>query len=707
MDKVGIELQLKQNVEMQLKTMLPLLERMNKHTQELEKQLQQAKGVKAINQQLQIMTNHLKAVGQANRNLVSIVHQLNQVGNQAARASQKVGLLHRAFRGVLGAPMALAGMLGTFGSIYTVGNMFSKGMDFEQQVKSLQLAGLNPQQLKAAQETAKRTAADTRYITTPTEILESIRIGTAITRRPDEAIKMAPLSAMFNRAMRQIHAPGADEHNLSEFAYKMAEQLGVRDETRMKTLMDDLTKAEIAFAGQLDMQKLTQQLAMTRTAKYGADVLPLLIQLGHIITEVGTSGGGTAGARAGMQIQALSRILAQGTMTQAVATRFGQLGLIGGYDQALAAKQKSGHTVLIDTMTGERVLKSGSGSTTPPHLTKAEIGQLIVTGLVGRDLAIKDTPAWVDKYLVPAINKAEHVDLYSLARGGQDDRTKAVGVLTKWLAGTQLNAQDLLTQLILQRQIFTGQLTAAQQAPGMDKVMQQQMSMRNNLEQLQKAWDTFSITLTTNDQVVKMVNLTFKTLTGLLTDLSKSIGPMMDFIHEITNPGQTIHNLGSVAQPLSAIGSLAANNINQQIHHQATRLWHQGLAAGRSAGLVPAPGMLKMITQGAKFLIPAPPPMAHGAPVMMPQDFTQWPLQRQQQWMFSHPPDMTLPKVSNDAVHVTVNHTTMLDGKKIAEHTSHHVEKRQMKAAQRMSLATSGAGGSHTPSSYNAGGNQD
>src|SRR5580658_4463081 len=98
MDKVGIELQLKQNVEMQLKTMLPLLERMNKHTQELEKQLQQAKGVKAINQQLQIMTNHLKAVGQANRNLVSIVHQLNQVGNQAARASQKVGLLHRAFR---------------------------------------------------------------------------------------------------------------------------------------------------------------------------------------------------------------------------------------------------------------------------------------------------------------------------------------------------------------------------------------------------------------------------------------------------------------------------------------------------------------------------------------------------------------------------------------------------------------------------------
>lgn len=342
MDKVGIELQLKQNVEAQLKTMLPLLERMTKQTEQLERQLQQAKGVKEINRHLDVMTKHLKAINTANSGLINTVRALDRVGNHAAASAQKVGLLQRALGGMRGLAGGALGFLGAGVGMWTVGNMFSKGMDFEQQVKSLQLAGLNPGQIASARQTAMSTAANSQYITTPTEVLENIRIGTAITRNPDEAIRMAPLAAQFNRAMRQIHAPHADESNLSELALKMGEQLGIRDEKRMKELMDDLTKAQIAFAGQLDMQKLTQQLSMTRTAKYGADLLPLLIQLGHVITEVGATGGGSAGARAGVQIQALSRILTQGVMTQSVASRFGQLGLINGYDAALAAKGKTG-----------------------------------------------------------------------------------------------------------------------------------------------------------------------------------------------------------------------------------------------------------------------------------------------------------------------------------------------------------------------------
>lgn len=735
MDRVGIELSLKQNVEVQLKTMLPLLERMTKHTEQLERQLMQAKGVREINRHLDVMTKHLKAVDMANRGLVNTVRALDRVGTSAAASAHKVGLLNRAMGGMKGFVGGGLGLLGGIGSIYTVGSMFSKGMDFEQQVKSLQLAGLSPSQIAAARQTAMATAANSKFITTPTEVLENIRIGTAITRNPDEAIHMAPLAAQFNRSMRQIHAPNADDSNLAELALKMGEQLGIRDEKRMKTLMDDLTKTEIAFAGQLDMQKLTQQLSMTRTAKYGADTLPLLVQLGHVITEVGSSGGGSAGARAGVQIQALNRILTQGVMTQAVASRFGQLGLINGYDEALAAKGKSGHRILIDNSTGQHVLTTRGGSGSPAHLTKGELGNLVVTGLAGRELAIKDTPEWVKQYLIPAINKAENIDLIKLSQGNQSDRTKAVGALTKWLSGMQVNAADFATQLILQRPTFAGQMAAANAAPGMDAVMQQQMSMRNNLNQLTKAWDTFSTVLTSNEHVVDLVNATFKTLTQILSDLTKGIGPTMDFFNALAHPGAALKPAGQV---LSVAGPMVGQSIFNNIGHGAQNVVSNIIAAAQHYGLDPAValatamhesglnphaigdkgtsfglfqlhkgGELGKMTAGQAF-----DPMTNAMRAL--SEFARHPgLTGGQLAATSQRPlnptqyakavDALIPKAKEIIIHNNI----MLDGKKIGEHTSKHVTKALVKSAHTMHRAGSSAGGSYTTGPQNSGGNAD
>ena len=696
MDKIGVELQLKQNLDAQLKIVLPLLEKMNKQTAQLEQQLYQAKGTKEINRQLGHMVKQLNSVGAANRSLVNTIHALDRVGDHAARSAHKVGLLGRAMRGIAGAPMALAGMMGSFASVYAVGDMFKHGMDFDQKMVALKSAGFSPKNLDLARKTAKETAAMPGMMTTPTEVADSMRIGYAITRSQDEAIRMAPLGAQFNRSMRQLNAPHANERDQSEFAFKMAEQLGVRTESGMKSLMDDLTKVQTSFVGQVDLAKLTTQMALTRTGKYGADTLPLLTQLSHVLTEAGSGSGG--GARAGMMYQAVQRAFHQGVMPQSVAERLAGLGLLNGYDTALSAKSAAkaakhhGATgTYFKEVDGQVVQgamwskgKSGSGGVT--KLSKAELGNLVITGLKGGTMARQNFPEWVYKTLVPAIEKKEHKEFYKLDKGGQVD------LLIKYLAGLQVNAQDLVTQLALQRKVYEGQLAGAKAAPGMEGLAKEPLAMRLHMEQMTKAWETFGTTLTSNEHTVSLVNNIFDTLTHTLLNFTAVVDPVMKFFDQMNNMfnGWIGGAAGGLANTASQAGQLG----------QALFPEHSGrLATHTAKGGDWAEQFRKTHSDGVAksgILVPAPPA---NAPMMVdPQMAKLYSNYSKTNGIPMSPPP---PQVN-----VTVNHTTNLDGKNIAKHTTKHVAKAMAKTGRTMSQSVSDPGGSHTPKYFSQGGGQ-
>lgn len=690
-DVVGIELQLKENLQQRLKTILPLMEKLQQQTKNMEKMLSQTNGINKANRSLEMMANRLNAVSNASRGLNNVGHQFDNLGRHADHARQKVGLLHRAFGGVASGLGGMAGMMTAGLSIYTVGDMFKHGMDFEQQLKSLQIGGASPKQLASMRKTALQTANDPRFITTPTQQLEAMRTGRAVFGNFDEAEKMAPLAAQFNTAMRLINAPGGADRNNAEFAFKMAEQLGIRDTVRMKAFMNDLTKAEVGFAGKIDLAQLTQQFSTSRLAKYGSDILPFLTTQGHLLTEAG--GGGRGAGRAGAQINALNRVLVQGTMTQATAQRFADLGLIGGYDAALAAKSSSKHPTgrhilhttsrhdasghLLSTSEDEIFITGKGRSSKTPTLTKGELGQLIVSGLKDRDLAIKNTPMWIYKDLIPALEKSQHKNFYKL------DRNQQVAMLTPFLQGMQMNASDLIAQIALNKGTFDIQTKNVMGAPGMDEVTAQQRSMTQNLAKLSAAWTTFSTTLTTNDKVVQLVNNTFNTLTQLLLSLSKVIGPVADGV------GRFYNVIDSVGSKVGTGAGIIGSTLTQAGQILFPENKDHRLATHTKSGSKDWAGDYRK-----NMLVPPPPPSMPSIAQMSLMDSAAngYPIQ----------PFKMVPPPSP----ITVNVPVHLDSKQIAHATAKHHARAQAKSALGQNYATSRGSGGYSSPDYSAGAGQ-
>src|ERR1700721_2137505 len=171
MDKVGIELQLKQNLEQQLKTILPMLEKMDLQFGNINKTLVRMqdlhdKATRGFNN----MASSIDKVAQKERGLNSVNKQISTVGTAASGATRMVD----------GLAMSLGAVVKTMGPLLLAMKALQlltagagAGLDFQSSIIALKRKGFSDAEVSDIKNYALSSSASGRTVLTPGQQIES------------------------------------------------------------------------------------------------------------------------------------------------------------------------------------------------------------------------------------------------------------------------------------------------------------------------------------------------------------------------------------------------------------------------------------------------------------------------------------------------------------------------------------------------------
>lgn len=173
MDKVGIELQLKQNLEQQLKTILPMLQKMDAQFNNINKTLIKMqdlhdKATRGFN----AMGNSIDRVAQKDKALARVNSQVSNVGMAAKSATRSVDVLGASLGALtkLVAPLMILNKL-TQGAEFLGGS----ALDFEKEAKSLQQIGLSKDLQKKLISDSLRLGSSRNYALSGADFIHTFK----------------------------------------------------------------------------------------------------------------------------------------------------------------------------------------------------------------------------------------------------------------------------------------------------------------------------------------------------------------------------------------------------------------------------------------------------------------------------------------------------------------------------------------------------
>lgn len=751
MQTTGIELILRENVADRLGKILPILERMDKSFKNMNKTLSTLESSqKRVDSNFKNIGRSVDMVSAKERGLRNINTGMQGIGAAAAKSTSMVGALGRSLMTVVGtmAPL-LAAMKGL--QLLTAG--VGEGLDFQSKVIGLGRTGIPTSERDELVKQSLQLGASGKYVLSGGQFVEAAR-GALPVLGSGRVAEALPEFGRFTTAARQSNVKFDNPEMLARFW-----ELYGRRKPKEREEFDTALLKTLQFSN-IDPGQLLYQSNIAGGALLGQNPITAMEQLAYFIKESGSgvSGGGGGGrGRAGFAMQSLDRVISQGKVPVATLEMWHQLGWLPGIEKYMKPSSR-GHTYLMEDATGQHTIHGTTGSTMA--------GASHVTNAAAKEYFLKENPPWLAQAGTDESLFAKQMVLGAAQiagiKGSPEQMITGFGKLPdaqqKHLLAAISGGTMLSNTAVIQmaagryKTSFDIMKSGIDKAPGFTGMESGQTSIAQKWEQFTAQFETFADKFINTPEILGALNTTMDGLIDALKALNNNVSPIVSWLTGHSTFEQSAGALLTGKDRPSAMSS-GFNNLSNAIWHGGSKgpnvgrmLW-KNLQGGSSAivnnivataqrmgkdpvtalatamhesGLNPFAvgdhgtsfglfqlhkgGELGKMSPGQAFdpitnIATALSHFGSGTGGAMAAH-AQRPANPA---AYAKAVDALMPKAREIIIHNDIH----LDGKKIAEHTSHHVEKKQMKAAQRMSLAASGAGGSHTPSSYNAGGNQD
>ena len=699
MESVGIELVLKQNLAAQLKTILPMLTKMNSQFTAINKSLGQMETFQNnANRGFQRMANQMQAVNAQSKGLQTINQHVKGVGQAATGATRQVGLLGTSLGGLM---RTLGPLVGIYKIMQGVGAIGGAGLDFEKQVKSLQQSNLTPGFQRQLTDKSLQLGSSGKYAMSGADFIGAFKETRSVSRSPQDALNNLPLIGEVDMKMRKINKDLAGQ---STILPRFFEKFAAYDDKSKRKIADALLKGEQYVGGTISPGQLLQQISTSGTSVVGADPYKMMIEQMYSIKESasGMHGGGGSGGRGrgGVGQQAVDRMMNLGVLTPAQAEMMRQGGMLDGISAAGSTK---GHKFLIDSANaGKHVLTQGGGSGS---------GRLKTSDV--QAFLLKNRPAWMTAHA----NDTYQTGLDFAAGADILGGNKIPG---SFMATRDAHIKHFGERPIPEQKFLEGRVLSGMKMTGIDFLMERSVgaykkshdiftagiegqpglaatgatSVADRWEMMMKQFETFGNALGNSQEVISAANRVIDGLTVAIKALNDNVGPIAKFLANIAAP---------FVAPQQPPAEWVKEKTGGHVDYTGSR---GGLPLALASKLPGYPGYLpqasKMLLDppggrqhlGNMSLVPPPPPVTSLVDPTLARAFND--PSRHDPSSLRMPPGAT-PKST------TIQNNIYLDGKKIAEHTAHHVEKQQLKSARKMSYGGGRAGGSYTDQYHNAG----
>jgi hypothetical protein len=737
-DAVGIELKLNQNLESQLKIILPMLEKMEQRFGNINKTLAKMqdlhdKATRGFN----AMGHSIDRVTQKEKALARVNSQVANVGMAAKGATRSVDILGASLGALtrLVAPLMILQKL-TQGAEFLGGS----ALDFEKESKSLQQIGLSKDFQKKLIGDALRLGSSGQYALSGADFIHTFKETRLSAKSDEDARKNLPMIGAVDMKLRMIDKSLAGQANLLP---RYFEKFGAFTDPDKNKVANDLVKVMQASGGTVNMAQLLQQIGTSGTAVIGSDPLKEMTEQAYSIKESAAGAGGGGRGRGGVGRQALDRIVNLGIIPPAMATMMQRGGMMDGLTGS------SGHKILYDSVTGQHVLTSGRGGGSG-SLKTSDVHSFLLT----------QRPEWM---------KRDANDTYQLgldfAAGA--DILGGNKIKGNFLANRDAQVKHFMSRPVAEQKQLEGQIMAGSRMTGIDFIMERsvgrylqqhdiftnkvneqqglgvggQLSVSDRWDKMIAGFTTFGNSLGANENLIKLANAALDNLDATIKILNDNVKPIGDFLAQWGKlSGQAVSGaagaggmgfgitgaIGNIAVSAAKdlykgggsgvigaiINSAKKNNINP-VTAIAYMMHESGLNPfaigdkGTSFGLAQlhkggelgnlTPGQAFDPTTNANRSLSYMAQVAKAHPGLSPGHLAAMAQRPANPGAYAHAVDANLSQAQ-----IIVNN--YLDGKQIASQTTKHVAKALVKSGNKSSQSASEGRGSYTPSSLNAGG---
>lgn len=702
MDRVGIELQLKENLSAQLKIVLPLATKLNEQTKILEQRMSAARGPKEYNKAFAQLNQHLAQTGRLSSHIDKLSKNLTNVGSAAHGATRQVGLLGGAFGGLL---RTLGPLVGIYKIMQGVGAVGGNAVDFEKNAQRLKLSRYSGDEQAEIRRKALQYGQSGEYALNAAQFTDYAIRGAAITPDTRGVIDSMPLMGKIDLAMRKLHVEDAKDGQTPMLMNQIWEKMGDRTTKQKMETANLLSQYEGYYGGQVPLSQFSRQLQQTRGAKLGANKFSLFGELFHGISEQLTAGGGGGGmGGVGSSALALDRMFSQGVMSKQAIGIWKEAGMYPGIEEfAQHHKGRSGHTTdYIDAATGRHIIHNGG--------TLTGAGSDTYNKDVLHNYLAKKPPPWYDQAASDRIGflqgpvTAGIERYFKLGKGGflKQKDTEQKRMVSSFFYGATQKAIGEATEIMTGRYEKTvkQQQAGVKTAKNLEQVLSTSTSVEDRWAKMIAAFESFGSALGDNKSVIATLNNGIDALSAGIKLLNDNVGPIAQWLSGKAAPEKMLMDAGSSIGGTIGKGISATDPYNRQAdkrsgsYSKSGRDWAADFRAHHKMLLDPPGGRQHL---GDMSLVPPPPPVTSLVDPTLARAFND--PSRHDPSSLRMPPGAT-PKST------TIQNNIYLDGKKIAEHTAHHVEKQQLKSARKMSYGGSRAGGSYTDQYHNAGSGQ-
>lgn len=521
---VGIQLVLKENIADRLGKVLPMLDKMEKTFQTLNKTLNNLEtSQKRVDKNFQNIARSVDTVSQKERGLKSLNTGIQGIGSSATRATGLLGNLGRSFSDVIKMAGPLLGIYKLIQGGMAVGG---EGLDFEKNVRRMQMSQYTPKQRQQAEQQSIKLAQSGKYAMSGAQNLDYVLRGGAISADKQGVIDSMELMNKVDFAMRKLNVEDSLAGDTPLLMNQIWEKLGDRTTKQKMETADLLAKFEGYYAGQVPLNQFSRQLQRTRGAKLGADKEGLFGQLFHGISEQLTSGGGGGGqGGVGQGYLALDTLLS-GKMSKEMQAMWDEAGLFPGLHNFPKKKKGRLGSDTIVNQNGMMHHTGRSGSTSSGYDFNKYLADAPPPWY---DLAGEDQRAFMQTVLKPAIERRFH-----LAPGGfaQQKDVEQKRMVRRFFPGATQTAIGQVIENITGRyaQTVAQQQAGVKKQMGIEGVLKNATSVEDKWAALFNSFKALGDSLGKDQNVISALTNSIDALSSIMKLLNDNVTPIANFL---------------------------------------------------------------------------------------------------------------------------------------------------------------------------------
>ncbi|HEV2917557.1 MAG TPA: hypothetical protein VGW78_07490 [Candidatus Babeliales bacterium] len=422
--------------------------------------------IKIFNTNIHQSINVMNSASISATRLSNSLTKVYMASQKANRGGHRGGFIHGALLGVGARHVAgLGAAAAGFGVVHTIGSAFHTGSEFQKEMTVLNaqnIPGLSKEAINKFLNSTKVRGASRL------DLLEALADAAVITKGSQEALGVAPALAKMKVVGSGLGKEGFKmTPKQLQAAIKTVEIVSKsRDPKVLEEYLGMMTKTWISTGGRVEPSQYQSIVRSSRGYAAGMDPKFFFYMLEPLIQEFGT--------RTGPMIAQFYQHMRVGRVTTQAAQLLGQMGLADP------------NAVQLNKMGMIKGIAPG--------------------GIKGMDVAGKNIFEWIDKFLMPAMNKS-----------GYKTPEQQMGVLGKIFTNTDLT---LILTYLQQREKFLASAKVNENSSEMDKLIKDLNDIHSGkMQQTSAAFRNFALSL---DKITgPIVDAGLATLTRIFNVLDK------------------------------------------------------------------------------------------------------------------------------------------------------------------------------------------